>query len=172
MVSFSAWQILAAESSGIFGRSAFFKNECWDFFPRLAYNLFIGGGWMRGLAFALALLLVSCATAEKKNHCEEKASYARGVKDAESGAAFMPVCKGEAENAYREGFESKRKRRPAAFARKMPQAPGWVCEVEASTKVFTGVGASAEEATLSAQASCGTHFQSSSCTQTECTRSL
>lgn len=127
---------------------------------------------MKWMAFALAVLLASCATVKKTNQCDEKVSYARGAKDAESGAAFAPLCKGEAESAYREGFESRRKRRPASLTRRMPIVAGWVCEVEASSKIFTGVGSSAEEASRSAQATCSTHSQSDSCSQTECSRSL
>jgi hypothetical protein len=128
---------------------------------------------MKRLAFVLALLLASCATVNKSNTCGEKASFARGVKDAETGAAFMPLCKGSGERAYREGFESHRtKRRPGSVSRRLPIFPAWVCEVEASLKVFTGVGASVEEATRSAQETCSTHFQASNCQQTECSRSL
>lgn len=128
---------------------------------------------MRSLAIALALplILVGCATVKKPNTCDEKASFAQGQKDAQSGYAFSSACDGAAERAYRAGFESRKKRKPSSVAR-MPVFPAWVCEVEASTKIFTGVGASAEEASRAAQKNCSTHFQASSCQQTECSRGL
>ena len=86
-------------------------------------------------------------------------------------AFFGSVPGGAAERAYRAGFESRKKRKPSSVAR-MPVFPAWVCEVEASAKIFTGVGASAEEASRAAQKNCSTHFQASSCQQTECSRSL
>lgn len=166
-------RVLCGKRPGSFSDAMRFwdTNPRFFFAARLRFPL---GDWMKRLASALVLLLASCAAVEKSNHgqCEEKASFARGAKDAELGAAFQPLCQGEAESAYREGFESHKKRRPASAARRIPIVPGWVCEVEASAKVFTGVGASAEEASRSAQATCSTHFQSSSCTQTECSRSL
>jgi hypothetical protein len=127
---------------------------------------------MKSLAFALVLLMVGCATVNKSNTCDEKASFARGAKDAEAGAAFLPLCKGDGERAYREGYESRRKRRPSTASGRLPIFPAWVCEVEAESKVFTGVGASVEEARRSARDTCSTHFQASNCQQAECSHSL
>lgn len=53
-----------------------------------------------------------------------------------------------------------------------PAAAGWVCEVEARSKVFTGAGGTREEALGSARASCGSHFQASYCTKADCKQSL
>lgn len=140
------------------------------FFSALAYYEEVGG-WMMRLAIALALplLLVGCATVKKPNTCDEKASFARGIKDAQGGTAISSDCSGPAAWAYRAGYDSRKKRQPSS---RNPAFPAWVCEVEASAKVFTGVGASADEASRAAQKTCSTHFQASSCLQTECTRSL
>jgi hypothetical protein len=97
--------------------------------------------------------------------------------------------------AYREGFESSRpKRKPGLTALKeiaedeeladsesllplpspmrAPSAISWVCEVEASSKVFTGVGITQTQALGSARANCGSHFQASYCTKSDCRQNM
>ena len=103
--------------------------------------------------------------------------------------------------AYHEGFESSRpKRKPGLSAAKdntgaddlasdsdsedapallqlpspvrAPSAISWVCEVEASSKVFTGVGGTQGEALGSARANCGSHFQASYCTKSDCRQNM
>lgn len=46
--------------------------------------------------------------------------------------------------------------------------PAWVCEVESSSKVFTGVGSTRDEASVQARGSCSSHFQARSCAKAEC----
>lgn len=143
--------------------------------------------------FLLALSLSACATVRKAEleSCGNLESYNRGVSDAEQGipasTAFARLCTSETMASgikkYREGFAQGRtnlKMRAAAaneasanrVLQTLPSSPAWVCEVEASAKVFTGVGGSLEEATRSAKDTCGAHFQSSSCQQAECKQNL
>ena len=51
-------------------------------------------------------------------------------------------------------------------------AVSWVCEVEAESKVFTGVGVTRDEALGSARATCGSHIQASNCTKADCKQNL
>jgi hypothetical protein len=102
--------------------------------------------------------------------------------------------------AYREGFETTRPKHkasreesdeeddavetlsvkpvavpsalPAPRPVREPSALSWVCEVEANSKVFTGVGGTREEALGSARSTCGSHFQASYCTKADCKQSL
>ena len=53
-----------------------------------------------------------------------------------------------------------------------PNGLSWVCEVEASSKIFTGVGVTKDEALGSAKANCGAHFQASYCTKADCKQNL
>lgn len=53
-----------------------------------------------------------------------------------------------------------------------PASPSWICEVEASSKIFTGMGITREEALSSARSSCGSHLQASSCQNADCKQSL
>lgn len=143
---------------------------------------------------ALALGLSACASLPQgePEFCEATQSYLRGQRDAQQGnpasTAFTGLCSEEnissALKQYREGYgaarSAQRQKSLAAIEeleanrtlQSVPAAPAWVCEVEASAKVFTGVGGSLEEATRSAKDTCGAHFQSSSCTQTECKQNL
>lgn len=138
-----------------------------------------------GLLAALTLVFSGCASVRPEpDYCQAKESYDRGARDAAQGLPanpdFIRFCKdtqlGTLES-YHNGYESQRRIAPVA-----PPAPlarpvlarknTWVCEVEASRKVFTGVGASQDEALRSAKDTCGSHFQASYCTQTECKQSL
>ena len=143
---------------------------------------------------ALALGLSACASLPQgePQFCEAEQSFARGQRDAQQGnaasTAFTRLCSEEsmpsALRRYREGYGAVRaaQRQKALVAveeqelarhlQSVPASPAWVCEVEASAKVFTGVGGSLEEATRSAKDTCGAHFQSSSCTHTECKQNL
>lgn len=53
-----------------------------------------------------------------------------------------------------------------------PSAVSWVCEVEANSRVFTGVGVTRDEALDSARATCGSHFQASYCTKSDCKQNM
>jgi hypothetical protein len=53
-----------------------------------------------------------------------------------------------------------------------PSAISWVCEVEANSRVFTGVGQSQDEAVRSARETCGSHFQASYCTKADCKQNM
>lgn len=61
---------------------------------------------------------------------------------------------------------------PSPAAARSPSALSWVCEVEASSKIFTGVGGTQTEALGSARANCGSHFQSSYCTKSDCRQAM
>ncbi len=147
--------------------------------------------WM----FALSAFLFSgCAITRYSDAqpCSRENSLARGQKDAASGknqeAAFLKSCGAEtraaAQVAYREGFENYRSKKAAGKselaeeeAAELPvaRAPAnlsWICEVEANSKVFTGVGASQEEARGSAKASCGSHVQASYCEKADCKQAM
>jgi len=151
-------------------------------------------GFMRKVwLLLLALSLSACATVRKAElvPCGNAESYERGLTDALQGipasTAFTQLCTSEtiavSVKKYKEGFahgRANRKARAAATSeanvsralQTLPSSPAWICEVEASAKVFTGVGGSLEEATRSAKDTCGAHFQSSSCQQTECKQNL
>lgn len=50
--------------------------------------------------------------------------------------------------------------------------PSWVCEVEGASRIFTGVGLTAEEAVVAAKNTCGSHLRATFCKQTECRQLL
>lgn len=90
--------------------------------------------------------------------------------------AFTRLCPnpGGALAQYRQGYSAGRERLQAATrvaTVRMPQAvkePSWVCEVESSSKIFTGVGISETEAAGAARSTCSSHFQARSCERAEC----
>ncbi len=149
---------------------------------------------MRGIGKALCVMgivgFTSCASlgptvSKSPSFCEEKKSYARGKRDAENGlmpaVAIYKSCNSEekaaATQAYKRGFESVAAETSLSSSEKeiknsTPTPNAWVCEIEANSKVFTGVGNSQEEAIRSAQNTCGAHLQSSSCGESECRSSL
>lgn len=53
-----------------------------------------------------------------------------------------------------------------------PSAVSWVCEVEAESKIFTGIGSTRDEAFASARSTCGSHFQASYCTKADCRQNM
>jgi len=126
------------------------------------------------------------------SNCGKDSSRRRGSDDAAEGrardSAFLSLCPaGQREvfaRAYREGYEAARRLRhreievarpevltTPAIAR-LPASPTWACEVESSSKVFTGIGLSETEAATAAKDACGAHFSQNACTQTECKRAL
>jgi ribosomal protein L16/L10AE len=54
----------------------------------------------------------------------------------------------------------------------LAESTAWVCEVEASQKIFTGMGVSQEEASKAAHTTCASHLQASYCRKTECKENL
>ncbi len=129
--------------------------------------------------------------------CSREASQSRGVKDGASGhgpqLSFLHSCsiesRSSAQFAYREGFEEGRAQREPEFEKieseiafpltnldpspvRKPAADSWVCEVEAQSKVFTGIGGTRDEALVSARSNCGSHFQASSCNKADCKQSF
>lgn len=150
---------------------------------------------MKQIAWMLsALALVGCATSRVKDssECARRTAFQRGVSDAtmEKLVTYAPPksCQGDARAqlflSYHEGFESVRARRlaqgrgPAGTLRVkdgygVPSGKrSWVCEVEASQKIFTGEGLSRQEAVSAARNTCSSHFQSSYCRKAECKKSL
>lgn len=98
-----------------------------------------------------------------------------------SDTSFIYLCPSalseDLQAAYKEGQESVRarepvKRAPARVTANRRKTPLWVCEVEASQKVFTGVGPDLAEATEAAKTSCSSHFRASYCRKAECKQSL
>lgn len=106
-----------------------------------------------------------------------------------------PASRSSALSAYQEGFNAGRSRVKAlkispeqerfeenganlrvgplpAEPVRQPSNLSWVCEVEANSKIFTGVGLSREEALGSARATCGSHFEASYCEKADCKESL
>jgi hypothetical protein len=133
--------------------------------------------------------------------CTREVALSRGMKDGAAGRktylqftrSCTPATRDLAVAAYREGFElSRPKRKAGVTAQKeevedeeqaeselllpspvrAPSAISWVCEVEASSKVFTGVGVTQTQALGSARAHCGSHFQASYCTKSDCRQTL
>lgn len=151
---------------------------------------------MKKLMVAAALCLSSCASTPHpaakivSAYCAKDVSRHRGLHDAEEGrsrdSSFLKLCpEGEREaylRSYREGFEAGRRQRHREMARpevlttpaiaRFPASPSWACEVEASSKVFTGVGISEGEAASAAKEACGVHFQATACGAVECKKSL
>jgi len=166
--------------------SAFHSHRGW-------HSIQLGRDRMRTVGWlGLFLVLASCATTRpaEPDFCQPQISFTKGKQDAQAGipasAAFTRLCSPKSSPLallrYREGYEQARlAKRQKSLANlellsrevePLPEPTTWVCEVEAAAKVFTGVGGSLEEATRSAKDTCGAHFQSSSCTQTECKQSL
>lgn len=165
-----------------------------------AWYFFCVGGFMRfaWIGALSVVLLTGCAITRHSatNPCSREGSLARGQKDAAMGRSqetvFLKTCSQElrpsAQAAYREGFEAARAKRalsgkdeemlteidgiPVLDSSRAPASPSWVCEVEANSKVFTGVGVSREEATGSAKASCGSHMQASYCEKADCKQNM
>lgn len=144
-------------------------------------------------AFALVLILSGCATATKQTpvveteRCDRAAAYERGKMDASGERAmdgnFIRSCGKEGRagilQAYKEGYESIQKSQESDVAKKVisdelqtrQAAPTtWVCEIEANSKVFTGMGATRVEASNSAKTVCGNYFDASLCQASECKR--
>ncbi len=142
---------------------------------------------------ALGLSLSACAGAPRpaaplvSSFCSKDASRERGFSDAADGTtrdtAFLRLCAAPERDAflraYREGYDAGRRNAhevarpelkdpPALNLSRNLASPDWVCEVEASAKIFTGVGSTRADADRSARETCGAHFQASYCTQTDC----
>lgn len=143
---------------------------------------------------ALGLSLSACATAPRpatpviSAFCSKDASRERGFSDARDGTArdtaFLRLCaSGERDaylRAYRDGYEAGRRKAhevarpelnnsvPLPSLGRNLASPEWVCEVEASAKIFTGVGPTRSDADRSARETCGAHFQASYCSQSDC----
>lgn len=89
-----------------------------------------------------------------------------------------------ATQAYRDSFASARAKRmreladaeaaakAAAEAKARGAGAAWMCEVEASSKIFTGTGRSREEALGSARSTCGSHVEASYCSKAECKKTM
>jgi hypothetical protein len=153
---------------------------------------------MRKIWIAVVLACSACATVPPppapvvSAACGKDASRRRGADDAAEGrgrdSAYLRLCPPTERDAflraYREGFEAakKLKHREVEVARpevlttpaiaRLPASPTWACEVEAASRVFTGVGMSEGEAAVAAKDACGAHFQTSSCGQTDCKKTL
>lgn len=148
------------------------------------------------------ILLSSCALTRQSSlpRCSRDASFSRGAKDGVSGhnfeQAFLRSCspesRGAARLAYREGFGASHVREegkiklekievtgeilPEIFSISSPlpesASIAWVCEVEANSKIFTGVGGTRDEALGSARSTCGSHFRASYCQKSDCRQNL
>ncbi|RYZ93930.1 MAG: hypothetical protein EOP11_27120 [Proteobacteria bacterium] len=150
---------------------------------------------MKRLWCFLGLALSACASvpappaAVLSNACGKEISRRRGADDGAHGRprdmAFVRLCPMNVREAvahgYREGFEGARRTRRLEIVRqelaaapvvRLPASPTWACEVEAASKVFTGIGSSLSEAAGAAKDACGAHFQAHTCEQTECQQSL
>lgn len=71
--------------------------------------------------------------------------------------------------------EAKLRRPPASRVTDgygLPSSSAWVCEVEASEKIFTGIGSSKTDALDAALNTCASHLQASYCQKTECKTNL
>lgn len=148
---------------------------------------------------ALVAVVTSCARhpsvgRDEYSLCENQKAFRLGVEDGEEGQQMrVTKLKDCGESAYpalakryRNGYElgkarAKAKREqtstpvPMLEARKkdLDQPPSWICEVEASSKIFTGVGQSEGGALKEAQDNCGAHFQAKECSESsECRQSL
>ena len=161
-------------------------------------NISLGKNYGRFGALVLATsLLFSCVTtpvAELPAQCDPQKAFRRGVEDGESkptlDAKFFQTCPDEQlsviKKRYRNGYvlgkaRAKARQKPGKAAKTTPSemmakessAPSWVCEVEASSKVFTGVGQSEAEALKGARDTCGAHFQAKECSENlDCRQSL
>jgi hypothetical protein len=101
---------------------------------------------MKKVLLALCVFFCGCAAMHGPDRCADALSCRKDARTGESG-------------------ESTHKRRLVS----MPSFENlWVCEVEASSKIFTGVGSSRDEAFRSARDTCAFHFQTSYCTRAEC----
>ncbi len=135
-----------------------------------------------GKWIALAWLLVGCATTGSPDHCGSHESFQRGLGDAEAGRLanmdFAQDCSSRQDvlRQYKKGYEfGILRRRQKLQETQVGPAPSqfkWVCEVEASRKVFTAMAFSQKEASHLAKATCSSHFQPSSCRQSECRKNL
>lgn len=148
-------------------------------------------------AIALCTLVVSGCARMRANSttCTRDAAYMQGTRDASAGSSkedeFQISCtvstKDIARKAYREGFNATRakhraKNKTSEFdaeealldlpETRTPAGEEWICEVEASSKIFTGMGGNRDEALKSARSSCGSHLQASSCEKADCKKSL
>jgi hypothetical protein len=150
---------------------------------------------------AACAVLYSCALQHQVvvRDCARDQSYARGAREASQGRALdlgfshscSPASRVDAIAAYRDGYDSVKphpaeetasaelatgENAPASVEASAvlrgPAATAWVCEVEANSKIFTGVGATRDEALGSAKSTCGSHFQASYCNKSDCKQSL
>ncbi len=153
--------------------------------------------WSRAFALVLGLALYSCAGQRpiSSAECTRESGQARGLKDGKGARnpdlSFLQGCSDESRSAalsaYRDSYEAAKAKRvkeeleeaeaaalkpPAILPGREPAAAGWVCEVEASSKVFTGTGLSREEALSLARNTCVSHFQASICTESSCRKNL
>ncbi len=106
---------------------------------------------MRGLLLVVCLGLCACANVKRVSA---------------PAAPVLPVA-----SVAPDVWSPEKKREPKTMLRELA-AQAWVCEVEANSKIFTGVGASQQAAVHSAQSTCGSHFQASYCHHAECRQNL
>jgi hypothetical protein len=147
-----------------------------------------------GLVCATLFSCVTAPVAELPAHCDPQKAFRRGVEDGEANTTLdakffqscpddqLPVIKKRYRNGYVLGKARAKARQkngkatkaaPNEAVAKESSAPSWVCEVEASSKVFTGVGQSEAEALKGAQDTCGAHFQAKECSENlDCRQSL
>ena len=146
-----------------------------------------------GRLWAIAALLAfsSCASLQKQiaADCLPESGFSRGAKDSEEGLplnfGFAQTCpsgsRAEVMAAYRDGYNTQPESAKALEAVPGEATPSvlnpvkpssWVCEVEANSKVFTGIGSTREEALGSARTNCGSHVQANYCTKADCKQNL
>ena len=153
------------------------------------------------LAFALCAVLFSCAKKPLlQADCSAEQGRSRALKDVRSARgpdlSFLQGCSDESRNAalsaYRDSFEAAKARKgkgepeadaeadtelealkaPSVLPAREPATEAWVCEIEANSKIFTGTGISRDEALMLAKKTCGSHFTSSYCTESNCKKSM
>jgi hypothetical protein len=150
-----------------------------------------------GFLILLPTALFSCASKPVQNmECSIELARKFALRDARNGErldlSFLQGCSAETRSAaleaYKESYEaSKRKRAkeksaqsvgdeslsaPSIVPIREPEQESWVCEIEANAKIFTGTGLSRDEALSLAKKTCGSYFAASSCTESNCKKSL
>jgi hypothetical protein len=142
-------------------------------------------GWL-----ALAtVFLFACASerAVTTSDCEQSKAFERGWRAAKEHSSpdlsFSILCPSELsarlESSYRDGFDSYIEKKDLEAKRKQLKRSAaarahslWICEVEGSEKIFTGVGVNVAEATSAARASCNSHLRASDCHKADCKKNM
>ena len=139
------------------------------------------------LLSAFILSLSGCAVVrplQTSSFCSPEEAARLGQSDGTEGKiqeSLFSRCvekeKNQLLSIYRSAYENARPRKlvekDISTALRVPASKKWLCELEASRRVFTGGGESKDKASEVARTACGSHLEASSCNnQADCRQEM